>query len=98
MLALCLVAGSALASDLLDKSVQLNIPAQKASSAIIALSKQADVQILMPSSFSDRRTQPLKGRMSLRAAIQKLLGDHGIEPRQVGERTVAIGTVAEVAP
>lgn len=58
----------------LSKTVTVDVPAQKVSTALIELSKQAGVQVIMPGAELDKfYTQGIHGTMSLRDALDKLL-------------------------
>lgn len=64
----------ALAGKGLDREVQFDIPRQPLEEALLAFSKQADVQILVDgSSLSGRESEGLSGRFAVRDALYRLL-------------------------
>ena len=75
----------------LDKSIDADVGAQPVSTALIALSKQAGVQILMPGKELDKfKTPGLHGHMSLREALNKLLSGTRFGFHEAGENTIGI--------
>ncbi|HEY1127813.1 MAG TPA: TonB-dependent receptor, partial [Roseateles sp.] len=77
-------------ADPLDKRLQLDLQPQPLSSAIIALSKLADVQLVMAGSLSGHSTAGLRGEMSLREALTRLLAGTGATFRKANADTIAI--------
>lgn len=82
---------SAQTADLLDKPLVVAIETQPVSTAIIELSRQAGVQIVMRSSgLGQQRSVAVSGTMSLQAALTQLLGAGRFRARQVGDNTITI--------
>ncbi|MBW6532551.1 TonB-dependent receptor [Sphingomonas sp. RRHST34] len=75
---------------------QFDIPAQPAESAITALGRQAGVQIVAARSFSrGKRTNAVRGAMSVDAALTRLLEGTGLRAQRSGPQTyVVLGPVA----
>ena len=86
-----LCAGTAMVTCLLSGSVQaqefsFNLPAQPMASAITALAQQSQLQILFDESqLRDLQAPALLGSFSARDALEKLLGNSGLELLPVGE-------------
>lgn len=77
----------------LDTTVDADIRAQALSDAVLALSRQAGVQVLMPAEKLDRYgTAGLRGRMSLRQALGRLLEGTPYRYRESGGSTIVIDT------
>lgn len=77
--------------DALDRSVDLHIAPQRLSSALIELSKQAGVQVLMPGNdLDDYQTRGLHGHMPLRDALQALLQETPARFRHTGTSTITV--------
>src|SRR5262245_16652523 len=75
----------------LRKVVRVDIPAQKVSTALIALSQQAAVQVLMPGKLVDGAvSSAVSGEMTLEEAISKLLTGTNLHFREVGENAIGI--------
>jgi len=90
-LALFLMLSPAVIAQTLDKTIDTNVAAQPVSTALIALSKQAGVQILMPGKELDKfNTSGLHGRMSLRDALNNLLNGTHFSYHQAGDNTIGI--------
>jgi iron complex outermembrane recepter protein len=80
------------ADSLLAKTVNVDIPAQQLTSALIALSKQAQIQVVMSSDVVDGlRTQGVRGQMELRTAIAELLQGTKLGFRPAGINTIGVG-------
>ena len=78
-------------AQVLDKAVDVNVSSQKVSTALIELSKEAGIQLLMPGRDLDKfETRGVHGHMSLRAALAGLLQDTKYGFHQAGENTVGI--------
>ena len=78
-------------SQVLEKTVRVDVPAQKVSTALIELSKEAGIQLLMPGKSLDKFATPgVRGQMSLRAALTELLRGTRYEFHQIGENTIGI--------
>jgi len=70
---LCLAASPAAAAD-----ISFNLPAGRLSDTLIALAEQAEITIALADSGLDTiRSRPLQGRMSVRAALSRLLAGTG---------------------
>nr|WP_198148658.1 TonB-dependent receptor [Sphingomonas sp. Y57] len=68
-----------------------DIPAQEASSGISALGRQADVQIAASRKITaGKRTNAVRGAMSVEQALQTLLGGTGLVARGTGSQTFTI--------
>src|SRR6478735_7912747 len=74
---------------------QFDIPAQPAESAITALGRQAGVQIVAARSFSrGKRTNAVRGAMSVDTALTRLLEGTGLRAQRSGPQTyVVLGPV-----
>ena len=84
---LCMAAAPADAQE----SVQFNIPAGRLSDALIALGEQARITIgASDPGLATIRSRPLRGRMSVRAALGRLLAGTGYGFTFVDARTVRI--------
>jgi outer membrane receptor protein involved in Fe transport len=84
---LCMAAAPADAQE----SVQFNIPAARLSDALIALGEQARITIgASDPGLATIRSRPLRGRMSVRAALGRLLAGTGYGFIFVDARTVRI--------
>lgn len=95
-LALFSMLPSVVLAQVLDKTVDADVTAQPVSTALIALSKQAGVQILMPGNELDKfSTAGLHGRMSLREALSKLLSGTRFGFHQAGDNTIGIDTAPD---
>ncbi len=85
-------AGAQAAEALLAKKVTVDIPAQRLTSALIALSKQAEIQVVMSSDVVDGlRTEGVRGEMPLGDAIAALLQGTKLEFRTTGANTIGVG-------
>lgn len=86
--------GTPAKSALLDTQLWADIAPQDLSSAVISISKQAGVQVVMPAAKLDRyAAASLHGRMSLRDALAQLLRDTPYRFRQAGANTIVIDAV-----
>jgi outer membrane receptor protein involved in Fe transport len=92
---LCMAAAPADAQE----SVQFNIPGGRLSDALIALGEQARITIgASDPGLAGIRSRPLRGRMSVRAALGRLLAGTGYSFTFVDARTVRIVRAAPAAP
>ena len=68
-----------------------NIPAQSAQSAVTALGRQGDIQIIAARRITqDKRANAVKGDMTVEQALDRLLKGTGLEYRQTGPRTYTV--------
>lgn len=83
----------------LARSLELDIPAQPLPAALIELSRQGGVQVLMPGRALDGyRTAGLRGTMTLGAALEALLPAGRFRFREAGESTIAIDVRVAAPP
>lgn len=79
------------ASGALDQTHQLDIPPGNLSSALIELSKQTGLQIMMPSGpFKALESTGLKGNLAIKEAMEKLLEGTGYGYHATGSRTITV--------
>ena len=82
----------------LKRAVVVDIQAQGVATAILELSKQARVQVLMPGgSLDSYNAAALKGRMPLHTAIERILLGTRHQFRASGDRVVTIEAEAAAA-
>lgn len=75
----------------LEEAHQFSIEAQALDLALVAFSRQADVQVITASAdLKSLRTQGVSGGKSVADALRQLLAGTGLTFRQVGDNTVAI--------
>jgi iron complex outermembrane receptor protein len=75
----------------LKASIPINIAAQSLEAALLELSKQGHMQVVIATgSLPVRQSAPLSGNMSLERALDLLLKDSGLSYKVVGEHTIAI--------
>ncbi|MEA3030704.1 MAG: hypothetical protein QOG13_2029 [Sphingomonadales bacterium] len=92
---LCIAAAPADAQE----SVQFDIPAGRLGDALIALGEQARITIgASDPGLARIRSQPLRGRMSVRAALSRLLAGTGYSFTFVDARTVRIVRAPRPSP
>lgn len=104
-LAFVLGAPQAWAVDL-NAEHEFDIPPQQLSSALLAFGRQSGIQVM--TSASDVRaasTQEVRGRLTLREALARMLQGTGLQYRDAGENSITItpmgddpGRLSEVAP
>lgn len=88
------VAGSAQA-----QQSNFDIPAQRATSALLTLSRQADVQILSARRDTrGKRTNAVNGMMTAAQALHRMLTGTGLRARQTSDRTFTIVQAIESNP
>lgn len=74
----------AAAQEARDASIDLRVPAGNLSSALIALGREAKVQILFtPAAVEGRKTKGLRGRMTVDTALGRLLDGSGLSFRKM---------------
>jgi iron complex outermembrane receptor protein len=74
-----------------DGKTQFSIPPQPLSSALMALGRQADVQILTSSAaIAGRRSTGTTGTLKVEAALAHLLKGTGLDYEVIGRRTVVV--------
>ncbi len=82
----------------LDRTISVNIPPQKVSTALLQLSEQAGVQVLMPGELVDRHsTRGVKGSMSIEQALRTLLDGTTLQFKAAGENAIGIEAVRDTA-
>ena len=75
--------------------VRLDLPAQTLSAALDQLGRQAGAQILYPyQRAAMRHSKPLRGRMTIRTALEKLLRGSGLEIATIADRLVTLHAAA----
>lgn len=75
----------------LSRTVTVKISPQKVSTALLELSQQAGVQVLMPGEIGDQQsTQGVNGEMSLEQALQKLLEGTSLRFKAAGENVIGV--------
>ena len=78
--------------------VDVNIPAGGLSDALVALGQQAQVQIaFLPDRVGNRRSKAVKGRMTVDAALQKLLAGSGLRFNRVSAGSFVVGGPSDAA-
>lgn len=78
---------------------RFDIAAQSLQSALEAYGALTDVSLLYDSSLTaGRRSTPVQGEMTARAALQLLLEGSGLTPRYTGEKTVALVPARQRTP
>jgi iron complex outermembrane receptor protein len=84
-------ADAAPAPSLGDGKTRFSIPSQPLSSALMALGRQADVQILASSTaIAGRRSTGTSGTLKVEAALAHLLKGTGLDYEVIGRRTVVV--------
>jgi iron complex outermembrane recepter protein len=75
----------------LDSQVSLEIPAQSLANALLALSKQASIQLVTSAeTLPAGPSEALTGTMSIRAALDRLLRNTDLSYKWAGEHTVTV--------
>src|SRR5690349_17974406 len=73
----------------LDSQVTIDIPEQALESALLELSRQAAVQLVISAeTVPEQKVPRLVGAMSLKTAIETLLRDTGLSYKWRGDRTI----------
>lgn len=76
---------------LTDGPTRFSIPPQPLSSALMALGRQADVQILTSSNtIAGRRSTGTSGKLKVEVALARLLEGTGLDYEVIGRRTVVV--------
>lgn len=92
----CAAVAAAAQAPLLEKTVVVDLPAQPLPGALISLSRQAGIQIVMPANLLDELRSPaLHGPMTLDQAFRRALAGTRLRFHQVGEDIVGIEAQAE---
>jgi len=87
-------AGAQNSSATLQKLVSVDIPAQRVSTALIALSHQAGVQVLMPGKLVESAiSRGVKGTMPLKEALAQLLEGTHLVFQEVGDNAIGIAAL-----
>lgn len=74
-------------------AANINIPAQSLSRAVIAFSRQTNIQVFLPSSISaGKRSTSVSGALTPQAALQQLLAGTGLSYRFTNASTVTISS------
>lgn len=95
LLSLLASGASAQESGVLDKTIVADVPVQALPSALIALSAEAKVQVIMPGNRLDGvMTRGVKGRMRLRQALTILLHGTTLTFHETAPRTITITTAS----
>src|ERR1700689_1286090 len=83
----------------LDTPISFDIAAQPLGGALLELSKQASIQLVLDSSaVAAKNTAALSGKMPIREALNRLLRDTEITYRWSGDHTVTIAPRAGTRP
>ena len=78
----------------LARTIMVDIGPQKVSTALLELSRQAEIQVLMPGLVADERaTQGVHGRMSVGEALTRLLEGTSLKYRIAGDNIIGIEVV-----
>jgi len=78
-------------SGTLNRMVTVNIPAQKLAAALIELSHQAGVQVLMPGELTNvSQSRAVSGRMSVQEAVARILEGTNLRFQEVGDNAIGI--------
>ncbi|HVZ65779.1 MAG TPA: TonB-dependent receptor plug domain-containing protein [Lacunisphaera sp.] len=94
-LLLCWMLVSAALARADDAAIEFNLPAQPAPDALLALSKQAGVEVLFPfGELAAMRSQPVVGRYPVDTAIARLLHGTGFAPRRSGTKRFVVTAIA----
>ena len=90
---------TAIAAPAAAQSKQYEVPAQAAQSAISALGRQADIQIIAARSITaGKRTNAVRGNMTIEQALETLLRGTGLTARKIGTQTYTVIPLAVGAP
>lgn len=82
----------------LGKMVTVDVPPQKVSTALIELSKQAGVQVIMPGTELDKlETQGVHGQMTLGEALSKLLQGTPLRFHETAPNTITVSSAGSSA-
>jgi iron complex outermembrane receptor protein len=74
-----------IAAPALAQAIRFNVPAQDVSSAVRLFARQARVQIMVSGHVAEgRRTQAIKGAMTVDQALARMLADTGLAARMTG--------------
>jgi iron complex outermembrane recepter protein len=76
---------------------EFKIPAQSLDTALLAFSGQAKVQVLMWANQPEAKSPGVNGTLSGLAALKALLGNTGLQFKQIDEETVAIVASADTS-
>ena len=89
--AFCLLAAVSHALDL-ERRADFDIPAQTLSTALLAFSRQADVQIITATEqLQDLQTRGIQGHLTLSSALNALLEKSGLSFKAIGDSAISIG-------
>src|SRR5690606_1449654 len=73
-------------------TVEFDIPEQSMADALNAFAQQAGKQIVVYSNDADNlRAGPVRGAMTERQALARILGDSGLEYVYINDRTIGVG-------
>ncbi|MBL8271501.1 STN domain-containing protein, partial [Steroidobacter sp.] len=88
---LAVVATAQAQSQSLERTITVEIAPQKLSTALLKLTKQTGLQLLMPGKIVDEQaTQGVHGTMSVHLALTKLLEGTSLRYRTFGENVIGI--------
>ncbi len=83
----------------LDTAIEFHIQAQPLESALLELSKEASIQLVLDSSVvAAKNSSTISGKMSIREALDRLLRDTELTYRWSGDRTVTVAPRAMFRP
>ena len=96
-LTLCVIHATAWAGEF-DREISFDIAPQSLAAAILDFAEQSKIQVVTSGAALEQyRTNGLKGRYSVRAALKALLNGTDLEFREVGGSTVSIERAATTA-
>jgi iron complex outermembrane recepter protein len=79
-------------ASLLDQTFDFDVPAQKVSTAILDIARQANVQAIMTGNVLDNyNTEGVQARLSLAAALGQVLSGTPYAYRQTGSNAIMVG-------
>src|SRR5580658_1428557 len=83
----------------LDTPIEFHIQAQPLESALLELSKEASIQLVLDSSVvAAKNSSMVSGKMPIREALDRLLRDTELTYRWSGDRTVTVAPRAMFRP
>ncbi len=81
----------------LNRTLDLNIPAQPLPAALIELSKQAQLQIMSRGNISQQTAPALTGHYTIAQALAQLLAGTNLQYSATGDNTIAVVPAADAA-
>jgi outer membrane receptor protein involved in Fe transport len=97
LMASCAIMCATVSTPALAQSKNFDIPAQSAQSGVTAFARQADVQIIAARrDTKDKRTNAVRGTMTVERALDTLLEGTGLVARRTGAQTFTVVTAGTV--